>query len=71
MLKLLLYGVIIYFIGKWLYQWIQKTIPSDMHKADNVKGKKREESNFEINPEDVEDVNFTEIDEEEEDSSDN
>jgi hypothetical protein len=66
MLRLIIYLILIYFIGKWAWKWLQQNISIDNNNRDeSVKGRPRSELDIEINKDDVEDVNFTEIDEEE------
>ncbi|MCF7885491.1 MAG: hypothetical protein K9M80_03265 [Candidatus Marinimicrobia bacterium] len=66
MLRTIIYIVILYFIGKWAWEWFQKNISINNKEKDSVEGKPRSDLNIEINQDDVEDVKFTEIDEDEE-----
>ena len=64
MLRLIIYGLIIYFGGKWAWEWIQKNI-SIQNQDESIKGRPRSELDIDIDNNEVEDVKYTEIDDEE------
>lgn len=64
-LRIIIYAIVFYFLGKMLWDFIKEYIPTDIDQRPEVKGENESETDIEIDNNKVEDVDYTEVDDEE------
>ena len=66
MLRIIIYVIVFYFLGKMLWDFIKEYIPMEIDERPEVKGENKSESDIEIDNNNVEDVDYREVDDDEE-----